>query len=258
MSCVTDLSGEVRRMQNKALRPLLGLLLAALSGSARLAAAAGPAPEAARARSDVPMTRPGECLAVVDGIGRRASFVELPGGSLMASLGRNKVAISKDGGLTWSCAAEMRETDGTPVQVDEVGFVRLKGNAVGFSGLIWDRVPKDEMRRQAMAFWRSEDGGKTWQKPVPISDPACSGVVALHDTLVRTSSGRLILPVFSGLRHARDPLLEDLPTPWVSREPPIVGLRDNQFTFWSARAACGWFRSPGCTAAPRTCVGRRS
>jgi len=53
-----------------------------------------------RERSDVPMTRPEECLAALDGIGRSASFVELPDGSILIARGEGKFSVSRDGGLT--------------------------------------------------------------------------------------------------------------------------------------------------------------
>jgi len=40
-------------------------------------------PGAPKEKSDVPMTRPEECLAVIDGIGRHAAFVELADGKIV-------------------------------------------------------------------------------------------------------------------------------------------------------------------------------
>ena len=64
--------------------------------------ALGIGPMAPRSRAtDVPMTREGECLAVVEGIGLQTSFAHLPDGAILAfSLGT--FHTSSDNGLTWS------------------------------------------------------------------------------------------------------------------------------------------------------------
>jgi hypothetical protein len=58
------------------------------------------------------MTRPEECLAALDGIGRSASFAELPDGSILIARGAGKFSVSRDGGLTWSEPTMARDADG--------------------------------------------------------------------------------------------------------------------------------------------------
>jgi hypothetical protein len=51
-------------------------------------------------RSDVPMTRPGECLAVIDGIGVKNTFTHLPDGRIMAcTSGRHYVSSDNGRGV---------------------------------------------------------------------------------------------------------------------------------------------------------------
>ena len=178
-------------------------------------------PGAPKEKSDVPMTRPEECLAVIDGIGRHAAFVELADGKIMV-IEDNKYALSTDGGLTWGSKGVLQDAAGKPLPVDDGSLIRLTGNALGLTGMV---KTSGEYRRSDiyhLAFWRSDDGGKTWSNPVRISEPSrhVTGVLALHDSLIKTSSGRLLLPVAAGVRHARDPLL------WAPQMS--MGLRDNQ------------------------------
>ena len=175
----------------------------------------------AKPKSDVPMTRPEECLAVVDGIGRHAGFVELPDGKIMVLQG-NKYSLSADGGISWTAAAELRDSAGKPLTVSDGSLIRLKGGSLGLTGIVFTSREYRRADIYHIAFWRSDDGGKTWSGPVRVSEPSrhTTGCLALHDSLIRTSSGRIVLPVASGVRHARDPLLW---TPQMS-----MGLRDNQ------------------------------
>jgi len=59
-------------------------------------------------------------------------------------------------------------------------------------------------------FWRSEDGGQTWQPPIRITPPDAH-TAGYQDTFLRTSSGRIILPVFNCLGQRSGPL--DRPRP---------------------------------------------
>ena len=53
-----------------------------------------------------------------------------------------------------------------------------------------------------MIFWRSEDEGKTWSDPVAMTNPEFPGF-ALQDTFLRTSGGRILLPVRGSLYRKR-------------------------------------------------------
>ena len=46
-----------------------------------------------------------------------------------------------------------------------------------------------------LIFWRSEDGGKTWQTPVEVTRPGIH-IHSYQDVLLRTSCGRIVYPVY--------------------------------------------------------------
>ena len=60
------------------------------------------------------------------------------------------------------------------------------------------RFPEEARRNTHMLFWRSEDRGVTWDPLVHITPPEI-GTYAYRDVLLRTSSGRIILPVYISL-----------------------------------------------------------
>ena len=55
-----------------------------------------------------------------------------------------------------------------------------------------------------MVFWRSEDSGQTWEPPVRVTPPGI-GTYAYQDVLLRTSSGRIVLPVYLSLGQSTGP-----------------------------------------------------
>ena len=138
------------------------------------------------------MTRPEESLAVIDGIGSEASFVELPDGRIMVSRGRGRFSTSSDGGLTWSEPVQAKDVTGRALDGSDHNLIRLSGNAIGYVS----RGREANDSTAYLRFWRSEDGGKTWQKPVRINPPGSYGVAALNDVILRTTSGRIVLPVY--------------------------------------------------------------
>jgi len=159
--------------------------------------------EAAK-RSDVPMTRPEEALARIDGRGSAAGFTELADGSILMAYevaGRRgpNFATSRDGGLTWSEPAAARDVDGAPLKGSgEFNVIRLAGNGVGYVGRTTDAAGLPYY----LLFYRSEDGGRTWQRPIKISPPSPFGVATTNDVIFRTSSGRIILPAYGFMKQA--------------------------------------------------------
>jgi hypothetical protein len=129
--------------------------------------------------------------------------------------------VSRDGGVTWSEPKPLVGKDGKTLRVGAGSLVRFKDGALGLAGLVSTSKEFRGSDINHMAFWRSEDGGQSWQAMGRISEPSrhVTSVLALHDSLLQTSSGRLILPVAAGVRHARDLFHQDKVT---------LGLRDNQ------------------------------
>src|SRR5690242_3049950 len=85
-----------------------------------------------QAKSDVPMTRPEELLAVHDNMGGKASFVQLDAGHILMSEG-SRFRTSSDGGLTWSAPWVGRDPDGNSIAQGESSLVHLSGQSIGFA-----------------------------------------------------------------------------------------------------------------------------
>ena len=144
--------------------------------------------------SDVPMTRPQEVLAEhMMPSGHSTSWVDLGAGQILMTAGPNFYR-SEDGGLTWSQPFAGRNEDGSNLSASCACMVRLNDGALGLA-----HIERNSDRRgdTSMVFKRSTDGGETWSKPVRMNRhlPA----QALQDVFLRTSSGRLILPVYISL-----------------------------------------------------------
>src|SRR5262249_28726275 len=70
-------------------------------------------------------------------------------------------------------------------------------------------------RSNHMVFWRSEDGGETWQPPIRIT-PVGVTTASYQDVFLRTSSGRIVLPVFHYLGQRENG--------WMDVNPPTNGV----------------------------------
>ena len=160
--------------------------------------------------SNVPMTRPDEVIATHDSADMPfTTFVELSDGRVLGA-GREHFATSEDGGMTWSEPFQRRDANGDVVGGNSL--VKLDGDAIGILAGQEDshgsmEFPSTETYRWEMVserklvFWRSEDGGETWAAPARVTPPHV-GAAPLHDTMIRTSSGRLVLPVYITLGQA--------------------------------------------------------
>ena len=151
-------------------------------------------------RTDVPMTRPEESLAALDGIGTSAAFAELSDGRIIIARGEGRFSWSSPMAVSPGPNPSARDTAGEPLkgQSGDHNLIRLAGNGLGFV----DR--QGPYPDQYLMFWRSEDGGKTWQKPIRITPPSLHGIAALNDVIIRTSSGRIVLPVYGFMEQGRD------------------------------------------------------
>ena len=138
--------------------------------------------------SNVPMTRPEECLAVHKGLwGHSSTFLELASGRIIHYWGQ--ASYSDDGGLTWYDPEPWTDVDVNVLRGGPASLVHLSGDGIGLAAAGAGAF--------TMCFWRSEDGGKTWQRPIPLQ-PGWY-YYAIQNGMIRTSSGRIILPGWTKL-----------------------------------------------------------
>ncbi len=190
--------------------------------------------------SNVPMTRPDEMLAVHENM-YAPGFAELDDGRVLsfaryeaATPGeeQTRFSISEDGGLTWSAPFDRKDANGDPVGGGEQGatsLVKLSGRGVGLASNV--RTPGD----MHALFWRSEDGGETWVAPVRMTPRNMDAIFVSTDVMMRTSSGRIIMPVYTSLGQRSRP---------DERFPTLPGkLVNGQYL-----TASGHFFDPGFSA----------
>ena len=152
--------------------------------------------------SNVPMTRPDEVLAVHNTrYFHSSTFVELEEDGRILHVANRTFTTSDDGGLTWSGESQRRDVDGNEVGGGGTSLVKLSGNGIGLAAMA---KGKDPRANSGVVFWRSEDAGETWEPPVRVT-PAGVGTHVYQDVLLRTSSGRLILPVYILLGQGQGP-----------------------------------------------------
>jgi len=152
--------------------------------------------------SNVPMTRPEEALAIHEtNYFHSSTFVELDDGRILHAAGTT-FTTSDDGGITWSEPFQRRDTNGDRVGGGGTSLVNLSGKGIGLAAM-W-RSPEDLGRDSYLLFWRSQDAGKTWESPVRVTPPGIS-THAYQDVLLRTLSGRIILPVYISLGQSTGP-----------------------------------------------------
>ena len=148
------------------------------------------------------------------------TFLQLDDGRLLHASFR-AFNYSSDGGLTWTEPQIMKDVNGNDVGGSCTSLVKLSGkNQIGLAGQTEPKPGQPMWEGRQMLFWRSDDNGKTWQPPVEISAPHLF-MQALQDVLLRTSSGRIVLPCFTclGQQAGID-----------NRIPPITGkLVHNQW-----------------------------
>ena len=109
---------------------------------------------------------------------------------------------SDDGGRTWSDAKPLRYQNGEHVSGALNGnLVRLPSGTLGLAynhEIIKNRPPGLFGSLDRAAFIVSRDEGETWSDPVPIHPPDRS-VMLTNDRAVVLSTGRIIIPVYSGI-----------------------------------------------------------
>ncbi len=179
--------------------------------------------------TNVPMTLPDLVLAThKTPFFHSSTFVELDDGRILHAAG-SRFTTSDDGGITWSDISERHDVNGHQVGGSGSSLVKLDGNGIGLAAMAPSE--DDDPWTRCVQFWRSPDGGETWEAPVRVS-PVNIKTHMYQDVALRTSSGRIILPVYtsSGQR-----------TPPNNVESPVSGkLVHNQ---WVSTA--GHFFDPG-------------
>ena len=158
--------------------------------------------------SDVPITRPDELLALHEvPYGHSTTWVQLEDGRILMFTGGGSFRTSDDGGLSWSEPFPGSLEGGGELQRGDTSLVRLNDGAIGLAGTQRSSSHRGDV---AMVFHRSEDGGRTWSQPIRMNShlPA----YALQDVFLRTSSGRLVLPVYGSCGQGT-PRAEDAPVP---------------------------------------------
>ncbi len=182
--------------------------------------------------SNVPMTRPEEVLAAHEtNYFHSSTFVELNDGRILHAA-NTTFTTSEDGGITWSEPFERRDTNGDLVGGGSTSLVKLSGNGVGLAAARRGENDSGTGVTESysyMVFWRSEDGGETWEPPVRATSVGRNSH-AYQDVLLRTSSGRIVLPLYGGMGQTAGP---DVP-----RTPMTGKLLNGQWTttsahFWS-------------------------
>ena len=146
--------------------------------------------------SNIPMTRPEQMLAFHDGHFGGNAFVGLEDGRILFSNG-TQFAVSADGGVTWSEPYAGLDENGDPLTLGNPSLVPLSDGAIGMAT---KRIRPSTSRiyESQMVFRRSEDEGRTWS-PLTLMNHWMLAAHALNDTMIRTQSGRIILPVYFGI-----------------------------------------------------------
>ena len=179
--------------------------------------------------TNVPMTLPDLVLAThKTPFFHSSTFVELDDGRILHAAG-SRFTTSDDGGITWSDISERHDVNGHQVGGGGSSLVKLDGKGIGLAAMA--PMDDDDPWTRCVQFWRSPDGGETWEAPVRVS-PVNIKTHMYQDVALRTSSGRIILPVYTSIGQR---------TPPNDMESPVSGkLVHNQ---WVSTA--GHFFDPG-------------
>ena len=154
--------------------------------------------------SNVPMTNPEGVMAVLEeNYGHSSTYIGLENGDILHGAGLS-FRTSEDGGLSWSEAFRLSDTEGAPVLAE--GLVKLSGSGIGCAA--GGYIDKDGKRIHGsqIFFRRSGNSGKTWEPPIPVTPDTGDenlgiGNYMLQDVLLRTSSGRIIIPCYISFRQ---------------------------------------------------------
>lgn len=160
--------------------------------------------------SNVPMTRPEEALAIHEQqYFHSLTFTGLDDGRILLSNGK-EFRYSEDGAISWGEPFMGEVAEGPPLEGSCACLVNLSGDALGLATMR-QRPGSQSSNDTEMSFRRSEDQGRTWSAPTVMNTGLRAH--AYQDTLLRTESGRIILPVYFGVGQGT----------WHHEEAPFVG-----------------------------------
>ena len=150
------------------------------------------------------MTRPEEALLVEEHEAPYAdAFAELEDGRILRVTTKGDETTfrtSDDGGVTWSQPFQGRCKSGEAIQGSNL--CPISGNSVCMiTGSRGEENPNaypygPEKVKVRTLFWRSDDGGVTWDGPVDVAAP---GVTIYGGKVISLASGRLLLSTYMGL-----------------------------------------------------------
>ena len=145
-----------------------------------------------------------------------SSFVELSDGRVIHT-SYGIINCSDDGGLTWTEPKRIYDANGD--EVFAISVVKLpEKNSLGIVGQLkekphehgWATMGGEGVRYYV--FYRSDDLGQTWSVPSRITAPGFFPVIALQDSAIVTSTGRIVVPMFFQALG-----VEDQPMPWTGK-----------------------------------------
>ena len=123
------------------------------------------------------------------------NLIELNDGSLLG-ISEASRSVSADGGKTWPEAEPVMDADGGQMEGALRHPVRLKSGRIG---AFWSVRTGDAEGEQQYAYsvWfrTSEDEGRTWSKPVRVSEPYNN--VVMHNEAAVTTNGRIVISVYN-------------------------------------------------------------
>ena len=150
--------------------------------------------------TNVPMTNPDALLAVHEqSYGHSVSWTELPGGRVLLS-SAGTLSVSDDDGLSWSEPYVGDDGHGEPLQAPANSLVTLGDGNIGITYGIRTGADTNRYGRR-VCFRRSDDEGRTWSAAVVVNPD--QSAYSYQDVLLRTGSGRLIMPLYTSLGQGK-------------------------------------------------------
>jgi hypothetical protein len=139
---------------------------------------------------------PGEVLFLdIDTARQPRSMLELTDGRLLGVSPADR-SISSDGGKTWSEPEPLFETEGGQMEGAVRHLLQLKSGRIGaFWSLDGADTETKDQYGYSVWFRKSDDNGKTWSRPVRVSEPYNNAV--MHSEAALTASGRIVASVYN-------------------------------------------------------------